>query len=464
MDSYADEKPIAALATPLGESALALIRVSGKNAVDLIATRFSAPHRLKDAAGNTVILGWLLDENGACVDQVLVSVYRAPKSYTGEDSADISCHGGYAVMKAALDTLYSAGFRAALPGEFTFRAFMNGKLDLTRAEAVMELVSARTDRARESAVRRLSGALEAEIRALKDRLVRVLAGTELFLDYSEDEFAESAAEERDGVLPLRNEAEEALCGLRALESSFRVETLYQEGALAVLAGKPNAGKSSLFNRLLKEDRAIVSASPGTTRDWIEAAISIEGIPVRLADTAGLRDADSEIEKSGIERSRSLIRDANVVIYLVDGTAGLTEEDERFLTLGGEGKPLLAVWNKADIAPPPKDNAGYSALIGVSAATGEGIAALTTRLAELLTGGGILPTDTSSGAASARQKALISRAASCIAEALDLADKQEALDIIAPRLREAVDCLGEITGEVSTADILEVMFGSFCVGK
>ncbi|MDR1218458.1 MAG: tRNA uridine-5-carboxymethylaminomethyl(34) synthesis GTPase MnmE [Treponema sp.] len=460
---YGDDSPIAAVATPPGQGALAVIRTSGKNAIEQLAERFSAPQKLKAAAGNTVVYGWMLDKSRNRLDEVLISVYRAPKSYTSEDGADISCHGGYAVVQAVLEALHDAGFRDALPGEFTFRAFMNGKLDLTRAESVMEIVSAKTGKAHAGAVRRLSGDLESEIRAIKEKLVRVLAGAELFLDYSEDEFAEAGADERSGMLPERELAQEVLAELRELSASFHIENLYQEGALAVIAGRPNAGKSSLFNRLVKEDRAIVAESPGTTRDWLEAWIAIEGIPVRLADTAGIRDSNDAVEKTGVERGIELIKCADVVLYIVDGTVGLAGEDSQFLCSGAiEGKPLIMVWNKSDAAPemiePPLG------MERVSAKTGEGVMSLSTRIAEALAGRNAGAESDRIGVASARQKTLIDRAVEQVADALDMADKGQTLDIIAPSLKEAVDCLGEITGEVSTADILEVMFGSFCVGK
>jgi tRNA modification GTPase len=460
---YGDDSPIAALATPPGQSALAVIRTSGKNAVELLAERFSAPGKLKTVAGNTIVYGWMLGKDRSRLDETLVSVYRAPKSYTGEDGADISCHGGYAAVQAVLKALHEAGFRDALPGEFTFRAFMNGKLDLTRAESVMEIVSAKTGKARAGAVRRLSGDLEAEIRAVKEKLVRVLAGAELFLDYSEDEYAEADADERSGMLPKRELAREALAELRELAASFRIESLYQEGALAVIAGRPNAGKSSLFNRLVKEDRAIVAESPGTTRDWLEAWIAVEGIPVRLADTAGIRDSSDIVERTGVERSIELIKRADVVLYIVDGTVGLVDEDKQFLhSKEIAGKPLVMVWNKGDVAREMTETPARAER--VSAKTGEGVLRLSARIAEALVERNAGMESGRIGVASARQKALVDRAVEQVADALDMADKGKALDIIAPSLKEAVDCLGEITGEVSTADILEVMFSSFCVGK
>jgi tRNA modification GTPase len=344
---------------------------------------------------------------------------------------------------------------------------MNGKLDLTRAESVMELVSAKTDTGRRRAVNRLSGALEAEIRGLRDLLVQVLAGAELRLDYSEDE---GDAEGED--LPDRFLAEEALERLRALAASYQMERLYQEGALGVIAGRPNAGKSSLFNRLVREDRSIVTDIPGTTRDWIEAWISLEGIPLRLADTAGLRDSPDEMERLGVARSRELLVAADLVLYVIDGCAGLTGEDCRFLkTLSGPGAPpLLLLWNKADAVPSPatfllEPGPAPSPVLAISAETGDGVAALCAAIRVLLesrnspAGGNGTP-----GIVSVRQKGLIDDAAAAVEEALDLADRGEPLDLIASLLREGVNALGEITGAVSTADILEAVFSRFCVGK
>ena len=470
MMSYGDEAPIAALATVPGVSALALIRTSGKNALDLLSRVFSRPQAIREAPGNTLVHGWIINpaiekgekekkEKGEKIDDVLVSVYRAPRSYTGEDGADISCHGGTATVKALLRVLHGAGFRGALPGEFTFRAFINGKLDLTQAEAVMELVSAKTDGARGRAVSRLAGSLEKELGEIKRLLARVLAGVELRLDYAEDELEDEDAEH----LPERSKAEEALGRLNVLARSYRRERLYQEGALVVIAGKPNAGKSSLFNRLLNEERAIVAETPGTTRDWIEGWISLEGVPIRLADTAGLRDSRDRIEENGVSRTRELLSRADGVLYLIDGTRGIAPEDAAFLAEPPGPAGVIGVWNKIDAAPLlPRRS-----LVGISAKTGQGIEELTRALMTQITSfPSILHGQEQEppGIATERQKACIDAAAAHIAEGLALADTYAPLDLMAPLFREGINALGEITGQVSTAEILEVMFGAFCVGK
>ncbi|MDR2471610.1 MAG: tRNA uridine-5-carboxymethylaminomethyl(34) synthesis GTPase MnmE [Treponema sp.] len=477
--SYGDSGPIAAQAAGFG--ALALIRTGGAGSLERLAEVFSRPAALLEAPGHSVVHGWILE--GASrrrIDEALVSVYRAPRSYTGEDGADISCHGGAAAVKAVLETLRGAGFRDALPGEFTFRAFMNGKIDLTRSESVMELVSAKTGKALEQAVKRLSGALEKEIGAIRELLVDALSEAERSLDYPDDELDETPP-----ALPGRGAAEGALGRLRDLLGAFRRERLYREGALGVIAGRPNAGKSSLFNALLNEDRSIVAELPGTTRDWIEGSVSVEGIPLRLADTAGLREFTKEnegeggiegegagIESQGIRRSKTLIGEADIVFYTVDGGEGLNGEDEELIR--NHRGPLVLVWNKNDLRPAPaemekrlREQSPDRRFAALSAKNGTGLEGLCAAAAALLGGGADSSGENrtfDAGLGTVRQKELAERAVSALEEALDLADREEPLDIIAPLIREALDALGEITGEVSSADILEKMFSRFCLGK
>jgi len=459
--NYGDESPIAAFATTPGNSALTLIRCSGKESIDLASSVFSkSTPPLAAAPGNTVIHGWIV--NGEKIDDVLVSVFRSPKSYTGEDSLDICCHGGAAAGKAVMAALKNAGFRDALPGEFTFRAFMNGKLDLTKAESVMEIVSAKTETSRRHAVSRLSGSLYEEIDGIKKLLTDVLAAAEIYLDYSEDEIS-ADAEEAEGRLPKKDIALSVLERLKKLSDSWRIERVYQEGITLVIAGCPNSGKSSLFNALLKEDRSIVTEIPGTTRDWIEAWVSVEGIPIRLIDTAGLRKTDDSVEKIGVERSRKILEESDIVLYLIDGAQGLTEEDKIFNSQNGKS---IFVWNKCDIALPPESlQISGQAPICVSAKTGEGLPGLYSAITSQAGIKDLQQTETSTAAlGTARQKTLVDAAIASLQEALSLSDKNEPLDIIAPLIKDAVNSLGEITGEVSASDLLEKMFSNFCVGK
>jgi tRNA modification GTPase len=445
---------------------LALVRTSGQGALELLAQVFSRPRALLDARGNTIVHGWINDLGGCPIDEVLISVYRAPHSYTGEDGADISCHGGSAAVKAVLLTLRKAGFEDALPGEFTFRSFMNGKIDLTRSESVMELVSAKTKKGLEHAVKRLSGALEKEIKTIRDTLLEAVSAAELYLDYPEDEI--------DEELPLlyHKAAEEALKRLHTLAASYHRERLYQEGALAVIAGRPNAGKSSLFNALLNEDRSIVTETPGTTRDWIEASVTVEGIPLRLTDTAGLRTPSlysktEEAEIVGMQRSRELAGEADIILYTVDTSEGLCKEDEMFLA--GISCPLILVWNKVDLKEPPCSVKQSSKIpnVPVSAKTGKGLEELYSSIASLLSqkNSGVDDfLEENVGLGTQRQKELTEKAASLLEEAMTMADNNEPLELISPLLREALNSLGEITGEVTSSDILELMFRRFCLGK
>jgi tRNA modification GTPase len=356
----------------------------------------------------------------------------------------------------------------------------------------MELVSAKTERAREHAVSRLEGKLEREIQVIKEDMIRVLASAELFLDYSEDEAyaGGNTSDEEAGHLPERRRLEDSLDRLRSLSRLYRRERLYQEGALAVITGRPNAGKSSLFNLFLGEDRAIVSGIPGTTRDWIEAWVSIEGIPIRLVDTAGLRDPAGVniLENIGIERSWALLERADLILYLIDGAEGFTAEDKAFLQSLYSGTatemkpsngqsdlsqlrvPLIVLWNKADLKPLPHMELGF-AVREISAITGQGLEGLMSVIAAGLEDNcGAAETQSawtgrgSSAPGTVRQKDLIDQSISVLEESLSLADNGGSLDIITPLIREAVNYLGEITGEVSTADILEAMFSRFCVGK
>jgi tRNA modification GTPase len=481
--SYTDLAPIAAIATAQGPAALSVIRTSGKNTIELLSGVFSRPRALRAAPGNTALYGWIVWREESCaalspdsparsgevrrIDEVLVNIYRAPKSYTGEDGADIICHGGTAAPQAVLAALLRAGFREALRGEFTFRAFANGKLTLDRAESVLEMVDARTDKARENAVSRLSGALAAELDSIKRNLVIALAAVELALDYSE---LDGVADAPEGI-PERERINDALSRLENVSRAYQSQRLYQEGALVAIAGKPNAGKSSVFNLLLKEERAIVTPVPGTTRDYIEATLDADGIPIRLVDTAGLHDSADLIEVEGIRRSRLVIEEADLVLHVKDSTAYETPHDSCVPGQDGifRSKPVITVWNKIDLLPA---NGGWTTAgenaVPFSAKTGAGLA----DLLRAITGALAVEQPSEHGVApgTERQRHLIDRAAAAVTEAIALADGAEtggesaALDLAAPALREAVNALGEISGEVTHEDILSTMFSRFCVGK
>ena len=335
---YTPEEPISAIATPLVPGAIGIVRASGKNSIELASNFFSRPKALLEASGNTLVYGWILD-GGIKVDEVMVGVYRNPKSFTGEDMVEVFCHGGVSVVTAIQNIFLQNGFRQAERGEFTFRSYINGKTDLTKAEAVKEIIDSKTNISRSKAATRLAGNLFDVIDGVKKNILEALAAIEVEIEYPEDE--ENIAEYFDTTL-----LKEVKKSLESLKSSWKSEKLFQDGARIVLCGKTNAGKSSLFNTLLKEDRAIVSDIEGTTRDWLESYADFDGIPVRLFDTAGLRETDDVIEARGVELTKDLSNDADVILYLVDSNSGISEDDKEFI-VSQKNIPLIVVFNKCD---------------------------------------------------------------------------------------------------------------------
>ncbi len=460
---YTPEEPIAAIATALAPGAIGIVRASGKDCIEKICAVFSRPGALKEAAGNSLVYGWLrTPTDKEKIDEVMLGVYRAPKSYTGEDMVEIFCHGGVRVVNAVLELLLANGFRQAERGEFTFRAYINGKTDLTRAEAVREIIDSKTDSSRGHAVGRLSGSLYEEIGGIKKLVTDTLASIEVEIEYPEDE---------ETISDTFNESDlvQAVSRLQTLVSSWKSERLYQDGARVVLCGRTNAGKSSLFNALLKEDRAIVSDIAGTTRDYLECWASFDGIPVRLFDTAGLRSTSDVIEAEGVERTRDLSSDADIVLYVADCTSGLTQEDEAFIRAQHD-VPVVLVWNKTDKTgahplPPAVDGVDPGNLIAVSAHTGENIGTIVSTVATLLSGTRTDNTENRTGLGSRRQRDVVAEALERAQHALATARSGEyGLDAVVQDLEDCLDSLGAVTGQVTPDDVLDSVFSRFCVGK
>ena len=492
LNQYTPEEPISSIATALAPAALGIVRVSGKGCIELVSKVFSRPKALLEAPGNTIVYGWVVEPKSVVVepksvvvepvettsrkiDEVMCAVYRAPKSYTGEDMVEIFCHGGPAVVTAIQNLMLRSGFRQANRGEYTFRAYINGKTDLTKAEAVREIIDSHTDDSRSHAAGRLAGALYQEIDSIKKLIVDTLAAIEVEIEYPEDE--ETIADTFD-----KGDLEKAEQRLSSLVASWKGEKLYQDGARVVLAGRTNAGKSSLFNAILKEERAIVSDIEGTTRDWLESWASINGIPVRLFDTAGLRQTDDVIEAKGVEISRNLVHEADLVLYLIDSAEGMNEEDKDFIETCQV--PLIVVWNKCDkdssIVPqvfeenlvssrserlpePVEGVAGSLSQAHVSAKTGTGLSDLFNQIEKILTSG--LSTERQqAGLGSARQKDAVAEALERVRHALEAAADDYSLDAVVQDLEDALDSLGEVTGIVTPDDVLGSIFANFCVGK
>lgn len=492
---YTPEEPIAAIATALAPSALGIVRCSGKNSIELLSKVFSRPKALLEAAGNTIVYGWLqavrseklgvrscasgdeeaerpmscdnsslLTPNSSLkIDEVLVSVFRAPKSFTGEDMVEISCHGGVHVVQTVYNLLLNSGFRAAEKGEFTFRAYINGKADLTKAEAVREIIDSKTDASQSRAAGRLAGNLYETIDGVKKHIVDTLAAIEVEIEYPEDE--ETIADSFDST-----ELKKAESILEELASSWKSEKIYQDGARVVLCGRTNAGKSSLFNALLKEDRAIVSDIEGTTRDFIESWIDFAGIPARLFDTAGLRETSDVIEAVGVERTRDLSEEADLILYLVDSKSGLNDEDKAFIeehiSQGHSKIPVILVWNKCDLAENAVIEQGRNDFdipqVRISAKKGIGLGELSESVRSALSVSGTSERN-STGLGSERQKISVEKALESVRHALALSEDY-ALDAVVQDLEDSLDSLGEVTGDVTPDDVLGSIFSHFCVGK
>jgi tRNA modification GTPase len=451
---HSPDDPIAALATPPASSALAVIRVSGPGSLRMLSALVLGSFDPASAAGHT-IHRCVLRDGEERVDEVLLAVYHAPRSYTGEEGAEIFCHGSIPVITRILSLLTRAGFRPAGPGEFTQRAFLNGRMGLTQAEAVNEIVRARTDRARGLALQRLGGAIEERVRRVRDTLADLRAGLEILIDIPEEE--SRGGPPGEGLdLGLLDTAEQELS---ALVETYRQGRVYQEGVTVAIAGSTNSGKSSLFNLLLRQDRAIVSDVHGTTRDWLEGTASLDGVPVRLLDTAGLRDSADPLESEGIRRTREVIGAADIVMFLVDGTRGMGEQDRRQLA-GLDGTLLLRAWNKTDLSTCQPAPRGF---FPISAVTGDGVDELQRAIAEKALGGP--PVDRSEPLVdSQRQRDLLLRALAGLERLSAAHARGVTADLLAVDLADSLDALGEITGEVTSAEILDRMFSRFCVGK
>jgi len=459
------EDDIAALATPPGIGALAVVRLAGPGCVARLTQAFSRPEALSGSPGHAAVYGKIAGPDGLAVDEVVALVFKAPASYTGQDGVDLMCHGGQSTVEGVLAVLDGAGFRRALPGEFTFRAFYNGKMDLARAEAVGELVSARTSAARADAFSRLSGGLSRELSAIRAQLVRVASAFALRLDYGEDESPEDIIVE----LPALRLAREACL---KLADSYAVGRVLRDGAVVALAGRTNAGKSSLFNRLLKEERAIVSSTHGTTRDYLEADLDLGGLPVRLVDTAGVRQSADPVEAEGVRRSLLVAGGADAVVYVVDALLGLSPEDEAFIA---SNPGAIKAWNKVDDPVAKPVPAGWT---GVSASSGAGEHDLAAAIRSALLGtsntGGYNPAADSHTAAgiapsaarigTARHRDALLRAAASLGDAATAVEAGEPVDMAAVDIASALEAIGEITGETTSEDILESLFSNFCVGK
>ncbi len=457
-----DGDTIAAISTPPGEGGISVIRVSGRDAFAVADKAFVGKNRLSETPSHTAHFGKVVDSGGRFVDEVVAVTFGAPNSYTCEDVVEISCHGGYLVTQKVLQLMVSSGARPADPGEFTKRAFLNGRLDLSQAEAVGDLIHSQSEAAYRSSIRQLSGDLSREIKAVRDELLNLASLLELELDFSEE----------DVEFANRKALDERLVGAIAivdrLLASYEVGKVYREGVRVTIAGKPNAGKSSLLNALLGEDRAIVSSTPGTTRDTISESVSIDGVLFRLTDTAGLRETTDSIEEEGVRRAEREAEESDVVLLIVDyqekyynGTDPLYERLARVCE--GAGIRLVRVWNKIDLYPaeaPRNPEDGH--VFYVSALNGDGIDFLKKGLCKVVLKETIA--ESSVVVTNSRHRDALSRSHRSLGLALETLRSGKSGEFVALDLRAGLNALGEITGEITTEDVLNNIFSKFCIGK
>jgi len=458
---------IAAVSTPPGEGGIGIVRLSGKEAISIADRIFVSPAgKLPSGArSHSVIYGFIKDpDTSEKIDEVIVTVMRAPRTYTREDVVEINCHGGMLPLRRILGSVISRGARPAEPGEFTRRAFLNGRVDLSQAEAVIDVIKARTEQAERMAIQQLEGRLSAEITALRDSVAESCALVEAYIDFPEEEV------ELPDSAGFISSMQDILDRLSALSRSFEEGRLFREGAAMAIVGKPNVGKSSLLNTLLKKDRAIVTDLPGTTRDIIEEGLNIDGIPVRIMDTAGIREAHDLVEAEGIRRSLAAIEGADIILAVYDASRVLDRADRQIIEKVNN-KKTISVINKWDISNgdfDAEDNGlNIYPTVKISALRGEGIDVLKDTIVAALLSNKAMPGQDSAAdllITNVRHKQLVDGAFASLWQARGTFEKGEPLEVTALFLREALNSLGEIIGVVTTDDILNKIFSEFCIGK
>ena len=460
---YMDDT-IAAIATPPGIGGVSIIRVSGKDAFPIVDNIFKSISTLplKERQNRTVQYGHIVrPKSGEIIDEVIVLLMQGPHSYTAEDVVEIQCHGGIVSTRSILQVLLSLGVRLADPGEFTKRAFLNGRIDLTQAEAIIDIIEAKTEDSLSLAMNQLDGTVSGFVKDLREQLIAMIAHLEVTIDYPEEDIEEVSAQE------VGQQLQPILLKMEELLATAHTGRLIRDGISAVIVGRPNAGKSSLMNALLRENRAIVTDIPGTTRDSIEEYMNVDGISLRLVDTAGLRETDDRVEAIGVQKAREYADKADIILCVIDASKPLTDQEQDILA-DVSGKNTIVLLNKTDLgtvvdAESIQSLGQFTAVESISAANGDGTAIVAKWVKELVYGGQV-SANHKELLSNVRHIALMQQAKDNIDQAIANIDMGMPIDFIATDLRSAWEALGEITGDSLHESMVDELFSRFCLGK
>lgn len=458
-----DLDTITSISTPMGEGAIGIVRLSGPQAVEIADKLYKGKHLLNDVPSHTINYGHIIDpESKEVVEEVMVSVLRAPKTFTREDIIEINCHGGILTINRVLELTMTYGARMAEPGEFTKRAFLNGRIDLSQAEAVMDFIRSKTDRASKVAMNQIEGRLSDLIKKQRQSILEILAQVEVNIDYPEYDDVEDATTEF-----LLEQSKEIKQEINRLLDTGAQGKIMREGLSTVIVGKPNVGKSSMLNNLIQDNKAIVTEVAGTTRDVLEEYVNVRGVPLRLVDTAGIRETEDIVEKIGVERSRKALSQADLILFVLNNNEALTQEDYTLYEVV-KNEDVIVIVNKMDLKQnidinEVKDMIGDTPLIQTSMLKQEGIDELEIQIRDLFFGGEVQNQDMTY-VSNSRHISLLKQARQTIQDAIDAAESGVPMDMVQIDLTRTWEILGEIIGETASDELIDQLFSQFCLGK